>query len=228
MEMNHEEIKDLVAAYVLGAVSPSEVLFVRSHIMSCEECMVDADAYASVASELALAVTPVPLPKGFADAVVAKAIGAAAPSRSARRWHFSLLPALSVAAVLVAFAIMTTQVIQTRHEIDRQGRVMSALLHSEEGVSLSGDGAVGRMVPTNEGSIFVASGLQEAPSNYTYQLWLLDEGQPDSVATFDAEDGVAFVESGIDMSDYESAAVTLEPAGGSAKPSDAVVLSPSV
>ena len=231
MQMNHEQMKDLVAAYVLGAVSPSEVLMVRSHIMSCEECMSEADTYAAVASELALAVTPVPLPKGFEDAVIEKALGtkvSTAPARSAKRERFSLVPVLSVAAALIAFAIMTVQVVQTRQEIQRQDRVVSALLHNEEAVSLSGDGAVGKMVPTNDGAIFVASGLQKAPNNHIYQLWVLNEGKPESVAIFDAEDGLALVESGVDMSDYDTAAVTLEPAGGSATPSDTVVLSASV
>ncbi|MGI8407457.1 MAG: anti-sigma factor [Actinomycetota bacterium] len=227
MDAKHEEMKDLVAAYVLGAVSPSEVSFVRSHIMSCGECMVEADSYSEVVSGLALAVDDVPLPKGFPDAVVAEAVGPKVATAKSRRWRFSFAPVLSAAAVLLAFVIMTAQVVQTRQEIQQQGRVVSALLHNEGGLNLKGGGAVAKMVPTQEGVLFVASGLQEAPNNFTYQLWLLDDGKPESVDIFDVEDGVALVEAGIDLDAYDSAAVTLEPAGGSATPSDTVVLSAS-
>lgn len=227
MDKNHEEMKDLVAAYVLGAVPPSEVSFVRSHIMSCEECMAEADDYSAVASELALAVTPVPLPKNFADAVVEKAIGPRVSAAPERRWRFSLMPALAAAAVLIAFAVMTTQVVQTRQELQDQGQVVSALLRGDNALDLSGSGAVAKMVPTKDGALFVASGLQAAPENHAYQLWLLKDGQPESVAVFNDEDGVVLIESEFDISGYDSAAVTLEPAGGSATPSDTVVLSAS-
>lgn len=227
MDTKHEEMKDLVAAYVLGSVPPSEVSFVRSHIMSCEECMVEADSYSEVVSGLALAVDSIPLPKGFADMVLAEAVGPQAATEKSRRWRFSLLSAFSAMAVVLAFVIMTTQVVQTRQEIQQQERVVSALLHNDGGFDLRGSGAVAKMVPTQEGVMFVASGLQEAPNNFTYQLWLLDDGKPESVDVFDVEDGVALVEAGIDLDAYDSAAVTLEPAGGSATPSDTVVLSAS-
>lgn len=228
MDTKHEEMKDLVAAYVLGSVPPGEVSFVRSHIMSCEECMAEADSYSEVVSGLALAVDSVPVPKGFTDAVLAEAVDAkTAPASRSRRWRFKLVPALSAAAVLLAFIVMTTQVVQTRQELRQQERVVSALLHNEGGLNLKGSGAVAKLVPTQEGVMFVASGLQEAPSNHTYQLWVLDDGQPDSVAIFDVENGVALLEAGVDLDRYDSAAVTVEPAGGSATPSDTVVLSAS-
>lgn len=190
--------------------------------------MSEADSYAAVASELALAVTPAPLPKGFEESVIEKAIGPNVVSLSSKRRRFNLIPTLSVAAVLLAFIVMATQVVQTRQAIQDQDRVVSALLRGDgDAMELSGNGAVAKMVPTNGGVIFVASGLQEAPSNHTYQLWLLNDGKPESVATFDVSDGVALVRSDFDLSAYDNAAVTIEPEGGSADPSDTVVLSAS-
>ena len=51
-------------------------------------------------------------------------------------------------------------------------------------MTLRGDG-VAAMVPTREGSVFVAEGLADPPDGHTYQLWLLEGTQPVSAGTFD-------------------------------------------
>ena len=100
MNPTHEEMRELVAAYVLGAVPAEEGPFILAHISTCDECMAEADSYGDVATSLTLAVDSVPLPKGFADKVIAEATadeadveaGIAAPRRSRFR---SSLPALA-------------------------------------------------------------------------------------------------------------------------------------
>ena len=81
-------MRELVAAYVLGAVPAEEASFIRAHISTCDECMAEADRYSEVASSLALAVDSAPLPKGFADKVLEAARGpeeaCALPSRRRR------------------------------------------------------------------------------------------------------------------------------------------------
>ena len=52
----HAEIKELIPAYVLGAVPPEEIPSIRAHILSCDECIAEADRFAETASSLALSV----------------------------------------------------------------------------------------------------------------------------------------------------------------------------
>ena len=52
-------------------------------------------------------------------------------------------------------------------------RTTTALLRSEAGMTLRGNG-VAAIVPTREGSVFVAEGLADPPDGHTYQLWLLE------------------------------------------------------
>ena len=43
MNGSHEEMRELVAAYVLGAVPAEEAPFIRAHISTCDECMAEAE-----------------------------------------------------------------------------------------------------------------------------------------------------------------------------------------
>ncbi|MBW3595511.1 MAG: zf-HC2 domain-containing protein, partial [Actinobacteria bacterium] len=36
--MQHDDVKDLLAAYALGAVTPEEKRAVDVHLMSCDDC----------------------------------------------------------------------------------------------------------------------------------------------------------------------------------------------
>ena len=222
MNQRHEEMRDLVAAYVLGAVPPEEEPFIRAHISTCDECMEEADRYGEVATSLALAVDSVPLPKDFADKVVAAATGSQdeAAVVPLRRPTFRLsLPALAGGlAVLLAFAVMTTSLIQTNDDLRRTDRALTALLHSDDVLELEGDGAVGRVVPTASETYLLVAGLQEAPSNHTYQLWFMDDGEPVGAGVFDVSEGLAIVEADRSIEGFDGAAITVEPAGGSVAP----------
>ncbi|MEA2447006.1 MAG: hypothetical protein QOK47_643 [Actinomycetota bacterium] len=226
MKRNHEEIKELLAAYALGAVPAEEIAEVRAHILSCEECMAEADEFAEVSASLAIAVGSERLPAGFADRVlelVHTDVGEVAESAPQRRWRW--LPAYVLAASMVVVAFLGFQVYETRREIDRQQQVLSALLH-QRGVEMRGtSGAVARVVPSGEGSLFAAAGLQKAPQGHTYQLWLLKEGSdPVSAGTFEVNDGLAVIQSDQPIGEYDGAAVTIEQAGGSAAPTTDPIL----
>lgn len=215
MSSNHDETKDLIAPYVLGALDPDEVSAVRAHILSCEECMREADSFAQVTSDMALAVDPVDLPPGFTDSVLA----AASPSAeevpvAKKRRGIRTLPIFGMAAALIATAILSVSLIQTKQKLNDYEQLVTAVLHSEGGMELTGSGAVARMVPANGGSVFVVTGMREAPDNHTYELWLIDGETPVSAGTFDVSGGIALLESDHSIEGFDGAAVTIEPSGG--------------
>jgi anti-sigma-K factor RskA len=229
MGSNHEEIKDLVAAYVLGAVGREEIPLVRAHILSCDECMAEADRLADTAATLALDVEDVPLGRDFADRVVAAA-REGTPTETApvgvmrRRWRS--LPALAAAAMMLVVAVMGATLLDTRAELQRNEQAIAALLRAGEGMDLKGTGATAKLVPAGSGSYFVVAGLHEAPQNHTYQLWLLRDGAPTSVTTFDVENGLTLVATDRELEGFDAAAVTVEPEGGSPAPtSDPILIS---
>ena len=119
----------------------------------------------------------------------------------------------------------TFQVIDRQNDASRQERARIALA-SQSGRVLDGsEGVEAKVVPNGVGSVFAASGLEEAPDGKTYQLWLIDAGKPVSAGTFEVEDGVGFLEVAQPVEDYDSAAVTIERAGGADAPTTDPVLS---
>lgn len=236
--MTHDELKSLIAPYVLGAVSTDEERAVRSHIMSCEDCMREAESLSGVAGALALAVDEAPVPSGFADAIVAKVQSerpatSGAPVVIVDRWFRWRKAVAGVAAVAVLAAIFSTSAfLAQRAQVQRYESAVPPLVHGE-GMRLAGaGGAVARMVPTADGATLFATGLDEAPDRHTYQLWLMeceDPGvietcDPTSAGTFDVSGGIAVLETRTSLEGYDRAAVTVEPEGGSEGPTTLPVI----
>lgn len=231
MDETHDRLKELVAPYVLGAVPQNEMAFVRAHILSCDECMTEADSFAQVAEKLPLAVQPVALPAGFAERVLAAA-GPVEETKGSevvtldKRRRPAFVSVMAAAAMLMAIAVMAVSLLQTQKDLHRQEVAVSALLRAgDESMGLQGtSGAVAKMVAANGHSSLVVAGLGSAPSNHTYQLWIQREGKMESAGTFDVEEGVAVLNTEWDLDEYEGAAITIEPAGGSPQPTSQPIL----
>lgn len=228
--MDHNEMKDMVAAYVLGSIPQDEVALVRAHILSCDECMAEADSYGESVGALALASDPVATSPGFADRVLSTATAASSDAVEAgtrRRgigWRVWGIAATVVAAAVTTFSVYS--MISSNTALDRTQQALTALLHSEgESFELQGPSeAVARVVPTSDGAYLVAAGLQEAPANHVYQLWLMDDGTPVSAGLFDGSDDISIVGTAGNLADFDGAAITIEPRGGSVQPTSEPIL----
>jgi anti-sigma-K factor RskA len=142
--------------------------------------------------------------------------------RFAVRW--SLVPAAAFLALIVAVVAMSVSLYQANEAIDRQERAIAAIIQGPRGIDMKGPDAVAALVPTDSGSLFVASGLTEAPANKTYQLWLMDGDLPTSAGTFDVKDGLVIFETSKTITGFSGAAVTIEPEGGSPAPTGVQVV----
>jgi anti-sigma-K factor RskA len=226
-EQSHEDVKALIGAYVLGAVPPEEVPSIRAHMLSCDECMAEADELSEAADSLSLTVDPVAPPLGFTQAVLERAAqersGAPRPSTSRRRWRPLL--ALSYAAVAVFAVVMGGIALDARQDAEANRRIATALLGAAQGIELRGEaGVAAKVVQGETGAVFVATGLEELPSERTYQLWFMRDGVPVSAGTFDVSDGVAVLRTSRSPEAFDGAAVTVEPSGGSPQPTTEPVI----
>jgi anti-sigma-K factor RskA len=230
-EPSHEEVRELLAAYVLGAVDPDEDRVVTAHLRSCDECAAAVERLSAGAQTLGAATPEEAPPQGFAERVMAQARGEnvvpIGPARTGRR---SLAPVLAVAAAVVVAAIAGGMLLWGPRD-DRE--VAADVLRRTDGVALEGKGGEARMVPEDGGLLFAAEGLEDLPQGRTYQLWLID--CPDdagalgpcatiSLGTFEPKDGTAVVDIDRGMGGAEQAAVTVEPEGGSQRPTSDPVL----
>jgi anti-sigma-K factor RskA len=224
MSQSHEELKSLIAPYVLGAVPADEEPVIRAHLLACDECRAEAEGFSVVTAKLALAADPVPLPGGFTERVI-KQVKQGHPKHSAPLRRGRIFAALGAAAVLLLTAVLAFSLVTTRSDLAEEQRIVSGLLRTEEGLRLAADGVVGAVLPTEDGSLFVVEGLDDIPENRTYQLWFLEgEDPPVSAGTFEVDDGRAVLESNEDVEDFSGAAVTVEPEGGSPGPTTDPVL----
>ncbi len=73
--------------------------------------------------------------------------------------------------------------------------------------------------------LLVVQGLPSPPSQQTYQLWFMKGRQPVGAETFDTSDGLTVKELRGSPRGYTGVAVTVEPAGGSRRPTSAPILS---
>lgn len=227
MEQSHEDVKALVGAYVLGAVPREGVPSIRAHILSCDECMAEAEELSEAARSLSLTVESVAPPPGFTqtvlDQVAQERSGTPTPSRT-RKWRRPLM-ALSFAAVSVFAVVMGAIALDTRERAESSRRAVTAILEASQGIELRGEAGVSaKLVPGESGAVFVATGLEELPGDRTYQLWLIKGGAPVSAGTFDVSKGVALLRTSRSPTGFDGAAVTVEPRGGSPQPTTEPVI----
>lgn len=239
MDRSHQELKDLVAPYAIGAVPAHEVNEIRTHITDCDECTTELESIQSAVDDLAFVVEPVPLPPGFAERVMAKVAAESSPeaagARSKRRLSFSLGPALAAAALLLATAVMAALFLDARSDLATSQRLSEALWRAKADITLAGeDLASGKMLTTSDGGmVFISRGLAEAEEGRDYQLWLMrgscaDVADPAcekiSAGTFEVREGVAILRSPDSLEGFKRAAVTVERDGGAPQPTTTPVL----
>ncbi|MEA2517173.1 MAG: hypothetical protein QOG16_1011 [Actinomycetota bacterium] len=226
----HEEIRSLLAAYVMDAVPPEEVPAIRAHILSCEECFAEADSYAESLVALSISVGPSPLPAGFADRVVRAATGEPEASvvKKAPRLQWLRPVVLRVGAGLAVAALVVTSfsLANSIQQQRRYERIVASLVRDQGAFRLEGPGgAVAVLAPSAHGTTLVATNLGATSEGSDYQLWLMKDGVPTPSETFDVSDPIVIIDSEQALAGFDGAAITVEPDGGSSQPTTEPVLS---
>ncbi len=222
--MDHDFMQALVAAYAIDALEPDEREEVRQHLDTCERCRSDLEGFEQTASWLSLVTEPLPLPGGFTERVLAKRPDPVRTLGARRRMRGAFLAAAVVALLAVA-TWSTLSSFESRDDLRAQREVIEALVRGDEQIELSGSGdAVGRVIPTEDGALFVATGLSPVGEGLVYQLWIKDGDVITSGGTFESSRGVAVVRIERRFGDFSGALVTTEPEGGSSQPTSAAVV----
>ena len=234
----------LTGAYALDALDPAEHQEFTEHLTGCAECREEVASFRGAASRMAAGdATP---PVGLRDAVLAQvartaqagpvsaedpdagasAVPAAAARTPIRRW-----PALVAAAVVVVLAAVGGTAVYR----DRQAAVAEATMQSKVMRIASAPDAISMDVDLGATHLVVSSEMQAAAlmgegvpmpqaGGAVYQVWMMHaDGSAVAGPTFLPHDGELMVIVEGDLSDVAEMAVTVEPRGGSARPSDQMV-----
>ncbi|MFC6082576.1 anti-sigma factor [Sphaerisporangium aureirubrum] len=245
--MSHDA-HTLAGAYALYAIDdPADETRFEEHLAQCAECAAEARGLRETTARIGAAVARQPSPE-LRSRVMAE-IGQVrqlppavapvplrrpdrAPARAA--WWPRLATGLAAACLVVAVGSGVVAVrIQDLLDKERaSGRAVAAVLAAPDARLVSRDtpgGAATVVISRTEGRmVFYSAGLAPLPAGKTYQLWRIGPGGalPSGLTRPDAAGRTPPMVLG-EVGDATTVGVTVEPDGGSAKPSgDPVVAVP--
>jgi Anti-sigma-K factor rskA/Putative zinc-finger len=246
------DIQPWLAAYALGEAKDDPAA--RAHLATCPKCQGDLREYRAVAGLLPYAAAEATLPAELRGRVIAaiasaaeqQAVGAppAHPQPALPRLRQRRPIAPRAMWVAVAFALVSLVLlfwnVSLQRQVDQQTAQLVASRQGWQSVivilndaslrwyTVSGEQAHGRIwaTPQGEQACLVAEQLPTLAEGQVYQVWLAHGGEQASGGTFEAHNGEAWIilRTQEPIASYASVIVTIEPDGGSARPTGRRVL----
>jgi anti-sigma factor RsiW len=234
--MTHEEIKELLGAYVLAAVSAEEAGIVRQHLETCRECAEEVAQLAEAPNWLALSAGEMDPPPQLrvrlmnlvehdrAEWLRAQTVvqDGTPPPAHTRRWQslrrnlagtsrrvYGFAGALAVAAVIVLVILLR------RGSVTIQTHTGSAVASVVDGFSFQHVTALVTVRSDHTTGVSFTN-LPQLPARLAYELWFIPaKGNPAPITGFEANAQHAYnTLLHRDASGYSEAAVTIERAPG--------------
>ena len=229
-----DDVAALISAHALGALDADQAALAERHIAASDDCRRAYEDALETAALLALAVADSEPPADLRDRIVAAAraerrpVATPAAPRRKSRLAGLLTPSTGFAVIGVAAAIVFALIAVSQHDSASSARddqqALVAILSAPDAhvVTLKpagGGPSGGRMIVSRNRAALVSS-LQNAPPGKTYQAWGLRPGgaSPVPLPTFSGNGDVVILE---DVGQYDGVGLTVEPSGGSQKPSSA-------
>jgi anti-sigma-K factor RskA len=234
----------LTGAYALDALDPDDRANFEAHLAGCPACEAEVASLLQVTARLGSADRTRP-PAAMRDAVMARidaldrgsdAAGEpVVPIRRSRR-AVSSTAWLGVAAAVLAVVALTLGILlaqsrNAQNSVSAENAAITSVLTAPDARSVSGaisGGGHGAVVMSSSEAraVFLAQGLAPAPAGHTYELWFITAtGSASPAGTFvpNADGRVATLMHG-QPAGAAVVGVTVEPAGGTAKPTTTPVL----
>jgi hypothetical protein len=221
---DHDRVEELLAAHALDGLDGDDAELAEralvEHIPECDRCRRAWDAYRDVASDLALAATPVPTSEALDTRVGRDVLGpvGAVPIRPVR-------PFVGVAAGIIAalvglsgFNIVRNGQLADQVEQAERGQsqilgAISTVAHPDhESVSLIGSGEEAvrlYYVPGERRGYLMADNLP--PPRFTYHVWFVDDGEVWHAGTLRVHSGRAVLSCRTDPAEWDAVMLTDEP-----------------
>lgn len=218
------DLHSLIGPYALGALDEDERDTFESHLDTCPTCAEELGGFVATTVRLGEAVAVEP-----PAALRASILAATAQTRQERPTVVAMRPRslrrrlpglIAAAAVVLAGAGVAGYVVEHQQFQDfraEQSDVELVMTASDATVSdteLNGGGTM-RMVHSNrlDAAVVTVSSLPVL-NNASYQLWTMREGVPVSAGLLEDSD-LAYVD---DVDGADQVALTIEPLGGSERP----------
>jgi len=220
-----EHVDELIAGHALRALSSEDEERVVVHLAECERCRRRLRETEAVAASLAYSVPQVAPPPelrsrvlAIAEPVVAAAAAGAAaveaPARPGRprprRGWWPRVSLVAVPAMALALAAMVAWNVSLRNDLDSSREDFA----NGAAVALPG---VGNVVAQTDGNATLFAHLRRAPAGKTYEAWVIRGSVALPAGVFEGG-GTVELELAQSAKPGDKIAVTVEPSGGSRKP----------
>lgn len=237
MDDTHKTFQENLSAYALGALDADEAAALRTHLQTCDSCRAELADYQRVSAGL-LAALPPQAPGPALKRTLKKRLAAGTRpqftwslSRVATAGAFVLLIALNVVSVSQIFSLKQQQAEQSRQRYSEQTAIAMLAYPGTQSISFYQDGIAGSLLVDKTRNLLAvfAWHLPPAPAGKTYQMWLIDPKGDRTSGGFltpeaDQPFSMAVIASPQPLSGFVGIGITLEPSGGSPKPSGPKVL----
>ena len=237
------DVHALAGAYALDALPSDERAFFERHLAACDACRAEVAELSETAARLGSAAAQTP-PPALRDRILAAAdvtrqlppVPQATPDaepawRRQPRWLTAVAACLALAVVVLSGALVALgQRAPAAPEVADDSRIVAVLgagdLQTKELEMEGASPARFLYSPSQDQGVLVAGNMPAVARDKTYELWLIHDGTPVAAGVFRPDDDGAAVAAvdGI-VRGAELVAVTVEPAGGSARPTGAILAS---
>jgi anti-sigma-K factor RskA len=236
--MDQERFEDLKDSYVLGALPEEERLEFERYLMAHPDLQAEVEDLGAVAGLLAFSPREQEPPPELRHRIMATVEAEAARPRTSRRsWLAGLWEAVGVrdlalaAAAVLVIGLFSWSMLLQGEVRDLQGRVqdLQSQPQGPQMIALGGGGTkqgARAVLVTLEGdrAVLVAENMPPVPEGKTYQIWVIKDDTPQPSGLFEprGDSIAAVVENPVEGAD--AVAVTVEPEGGSKKPTTDPIL----
>jgi anti-sigma-K factor RskA len=249
--IGHEQIREDLALYAVGALTPEEARDLEAHVSGCPSCREELEGLRAAAAQIALAVEPVAPPAQLRGQLMHRLENRApAPVLIRKQTVWFWIPA--IAAMLLLFVAarlwlenrglrtqdrqLALELSENQQNLERANKLISGFTAADaQRITLAASGAKVQpeaktvYSPSRGSLILLADHLEGLPPEKVYELWLLpaNGSKPIPAGTFrpDQQGKAAMIRSqfgsGITAKGF---AVTVENAPGSATPTMPIIL----
>jgi anti-sigma-K factor RskA len=228
----------LTGAYAVDALTGDELAEFENHLEQCAPCAEEVTGLRETAARLGLATAIAP-PPWMRDQVLAAAnrvrqlppsgtrLVAARPPRRIKRLRRVLPRPIAVAAMAAAIVALVVLQVSTRHQLDQaqagNRAVASVLAASDARIELSSPSVGGTVTAVvsrhDREAVITASGMPTPNDARVYQLWVISAAGARSIGLLPGSSaGATAPVLADDVQPGDQLAITIEPAGGTSKP----------
>ena len=240
MADKHTDFKEDLAAFALGALDAEESSALEKHLGTCEACRAKLADYQRLSAGL-LSALPPQAPRPALKRTLQKHLkGESLATRPASNWSISrvavaaalvLLLAINVLSLYQVHSLKQEQAELTGQYNTEQTAIAMLAYPSTQSIGFEQNEVSGSLLVDKKRSLLAifAWRLPPAPEGQTYQMWLIDpQGDRTSGGFLVPETGhpfvMAVIKSPSPLTDFTGLGITLEPLGGSPKPTGPRVL----